>query len=491
MWPLLGNAATVVQLTGVDPLGLINMIRQAAQTAKQNKADCEHLARRTDELVELVTILRARGRVEPEAARTLAALDETLVEAHQLVVSCQGHGFMPRLFKAGRNSDKFKDVYKKLDACLRNFPLISHIIINRRLDAITMATNNGGGGCGAPRLDTTSTTTTAMVVAEEDSAAAHGVEVFTLAEVTVATDNFAVMLGAGDSGTVYKGTLHDGRHVAVKRLNRSVVRRGAEDAFGMELAILAPLRHHHIVRLLGRCAEDGDLIVVTELMTNGSLHDHLHGHRHSSPVTLTWKARVEVLLGAARGVEHLHRRAVPLVIHGGVSSSHVLLGDDDSWAGAPRLTGFAASVWRAAGVDSQPVTAIAGAGAYGYADPEFLCTGRIKPGSDVYGLGVVMLEVLTGKPPVMSVWDERAQSTTAPVTLVSFALPSVEAGRLVDVLDRRPVVAPAPWQLEPLEMVAAMAARCLCLHGDNRPGISEVVVNLERALQLICTRGNF
>nr|CAB3491954.1 unnamed protein product [Digitaria exilis] len=488
MWQVLGNAATVAQLAGVDTLGLVAKIRQAARTARQNKSDCEHLARRVDDLDELLALLRSGGGgggggpVEPAAARTLAALGETLVEAHDLVVSCQGHGLAYNLFTARRSSERFKDVERKIDSYLQNFPVIGLIVINRRLDGLMMM--GGGGGSGAHRDTSPPPPTTTSMSADEAAGE------FTMAEIMVATNDFAVVLGSGDSGTVYKGRLHDGREVAVKRLRR----RGA---FDTELAILSPLRHDHIVQLVGHCADAGERIVVTQLMTNGSLHDHLHGRRRSSPVTSSWKARVHVLLGAARGVEHLHRRAMPLVIHAGVTSSHILLDLDAtattaagaSWTAATRLTGFGASMWRAAGVEPQPVsTAIAGGG--GYADPELVSTGRIKPPSDVYSLGVVMLETLTGKPAMVTVWDERS-SRTAAMALVSYALPSVRDGRLVDVLDRRPVASPAAWQLEPLEMVAAMVARCLCLHGDNRPGISEVVVNLERALQLICTRGNF
>nr|CAB3491953.1 unnamed protein product [Digitaria exilis] len=480
MWPFLGNASTVAQLAGV-PVGLIVKIKQMAQTASQNRADCEDLARRVDMLADLLSRVRSSEPVAV-AAPTMVALAATLQEAHDLVVSCHGHGRTYHLLTASRKAEQFRKVERQIDSYLQHFQAINNIAIDhiaRRLDALMMHTN---GGSSAPRHTT-------MVMVEPGAEAE-----FSLAEITVATNDFAVVLGSGDSGTVYKGRLHGGCGVAVKRLRRG---GGGEDRFDTELAILAPLQHHHIVRLLGRCAEDGDRIVVTELMTNGSLHDHLHGRRRSSPVTSSWKARVEVLLGAARGVEHLHRRAMPLVIHAGVTSSHILLDLDAtattaagaSWTAATRLTGFGASMWRAAGVESQPVsTAIAGGG--GYADPELVSTGRIKPASDVYSLGVVMLETLTGKPAMVKVWDERS-SRTAAMALVSYALTSVRDGRLVDVLDRRPVASPATWQLEPLEMVAAMVARCLCLHGDNRPGISEVVVNLERALQLICTRGNF
>jgi serine/threonine protein kinase len=174
------------------------------------------------------------------------------------------------------------------------------------------------------------------------------------------------------------------------------------------------------------------------------------------------------ILGAARAVEHLHCLAVPLIIHGNVCLLQRAPG---------RRTCLASQAVEVAGARS----------CNGYADPEYCSTtGRIKPASDVYGLGVVMLEVLTAQPPVMSVWDEAKQSVV-PMSLASFALPSIQAGRLGSVLDRRPAPQPTTWQqLQPLQLVANMVARCLCLHGDNRPAISDdIVANLEQALRLI------
>jgi serine/threonine protein kinase len=102
-------------------------------------------------------------------------------------------------------------------------------------------------------------------------------------------------------------------------------------------------------------------------MPNGSLYDHQHG-------------RSQVLLGAARAVEHLHLHAMPLIIHGNIASSNILL--DAAWA--PRLSGFGTSVWRAAGEKPQVVEVAGAASCGGYADPEYYSTGHIKPASDVY-----------------------------------------------------------------------------------------------------------
>ena len=129
MWNGLESAATVAQVVGLDVGGLISMIGQAARTARQNTKDCEHLARRVGMLAELVPCLQ-----DPEARRTLAGLDGTLLEAHHLVMSCQRKGFTSQLFSASRMSERFRDVDRKIDTYLSIIPVISYIGIARRLD---------------------------------------------------------------------------------------------------------------------------------------------------------------------------------------------------------------------------------------------------------------------------------------------------------------------------------------------------------------------
>jgi serine/threonine protein kinase len=395
--------------------------------------------------------------------RPLAGLGDALREAHDLVQSCQGRGRTYRLLTARRQAERFRNVQSRIDSFLAVFPVISHIGITRRLDGTdSVPVLNRASGAQSQRYQ------------QEES---EGAEKFTLAEITVATSNLTVVLGKGDSGTVYRGKLHDGREVAIKRVKDGL--RSAADTFGTELAILHPVSHEHVVRLLGSCAEGEERLLVYEHMDNGTLRDHLDDASPDPAVAApwNWKTRVGVLLGAARAVKHLHCHAVPLLIHSNVTSSNILL--DRTWT--PRLSGFGASVWRAPDVESQAVDVVQ---TYGYADPEYCSTGRLKPATDLYGLGVVMLEVLTGNQPVVAVWEET-KKRTIDTTLVSWALPSIEAGQLGDVLDRRPASAPTPRQREALQLVASTAASCLRLHGDNRPAISDVVASLEKALQLI------
>ncbi|WVZ49981.1 hypothetical protein U9M48_001286 [Paspalum notatum var. saurae] len=445
----LANAANVAQVTGINAAGVIATVRGApwkAWRAHENTKDDGEKLKRDVDMLEYVQRRLQEQEHNPLATWLLPRLEETLKEARDLM---KRSSRMDRFINGSRLAERFRDVETKVNIIyLSSFPLLS---------------------CGT--------------------------EEFTLAEVMAAT-NFTVVLSASDSATVYRGTLRDGREVAVKRLNNTGAgpgRAAVQDAFFTEVAILSLIHHDHIARLVGTCAYGDERIVVTHPCTgNGSLYDHLHGRRtRTSRVTASWEARVQVLLGAARAVEHLHCHAVPHIIHANVTSSAILL-EGATWA--PRLSDFGRAVWLEAGVESQAVDLAAAA--EGYADPEHRSTGRLKPASDVYSLGVVMLEVLTGKPPVERVWDEGSGAmVTMGMDLVSFALPSIQhqqagGGRLLDVLDRRPAPDPTAGQLQPLQMLANTAARCLRQCGDDRPPIRDVVADLEKALSLICPGGH-
>ncbi|KAF8700175.1 hypothetical protein HU200_034549 [Digitaria exilis] len=123
----LGYASTVVQLAGVDTaVGLIAKIKQMARTASQNRTDCEHLARRVDVVANLLSRLRG----DPVAAPTMAGLAATLREAHELVVSCHGHGRTHQFFNASRTAERFRNVERKIDSYLNHFQVINNIAID-------------------------------------------------------------------------------------------------------------------------------------------------------------------------------------------------------------------------------------------------------------------------------------------------------------------------------------------------------------------------
>ncbi|XP_074568151.1 putative serine/threonine-protein kinase-like protein CCR3 [Curcuma longa] len=304
-------------------------------------------------------------------------------------------------------------------------------------------------------------------------------EEFSFCDLAVATKNFSseAKLGAGSFGTVYKGKLPDGRQVAIKRSEsgpRTKKFQEKESAFESELAFLSRLHHKHLVGLVGYCEEREERLLVYEYMKNGALYDHLHPkNEDSSSVLNSWKMRIRVLLDAARGIEYLHNYAVPPIIHRDIKSSNILL--DANWLA--RVSDFGLSLL---GPESGDVHfSMKAAGTVGYMDPEYYGMHLLTVKSDVYGLGVVMLEVLTGKRAIFK--DEESGN---PTSIVDYAVPSIVAGEINKVLDLR-VGQPGPNEVEAVELVAYTAVHCVTPEGKNRPSMTDIVANLESALSLL------
>ncbi|XP_040384592.1 putative serine/threonine-protein kinase-like protein CCR3 isoform X1 [Oryza brachyantha] len=490
MWSGLGQAATVAQLVGTDAGSLVSVIIQAAVTARRNRKECEQLARRVFMIAELLAHLQDPEVMRrPEVRRPLAGLDDTLREAHELVASCHGRAAAYRLLMAGRQAERFRDVQSRIDSYLLVFPFVSHIDITRRLDRIhsLLLPNRDAAAAASPSA-------ARSLNHELDGGR------FTMAELAAATDNFATEGQIGRRSPVDKmhvGRLADGQEVAIKQIGGGNTCLPVAEEFRAEISILS-IRHSHIVRLLGWCsaAEEDKHLLVYEYMRNGTLDDHLHGppsSPSSSPVTTSWRTRFEVLLGVSRAVEFLQSYGEQPVIHRDIKPSNILL--DDAWA--PRLTDFGLSLTWDETSESMDLPVV---GTYGYSAPEYVATGRITPASDVYSLGVVMLELLTGKRAMFEQGDERRRKKTTKKTkmlmsthgigghgaresLVCFALPIIKAGKVRDLLDERPT--PTRRQLEAAGMVARTAARCLRLESRKRPAISEVVGDLQAALELV------
>ncbi|KAL8093633.1 hypothetical protein AgCh_035497 [Apium graveolens] len=301
-------------------------------------------------------------------------------------------------------------------------------------------------------------------------------EEFSLSDLVAATNSFSLenKIGAGSFGVVYKGKLPDGREVAIKRGDTSTILKKfqeKESAFDSELAFLSRLHHKHLVRLVGYCEEGDEKLLVYDYMKNGALHDHLH--KNNSGLLNSWKMRIKISLDAARGIEYLHNYAVPPIIHRDIKSSNILL--DANWTA--RVSDFGLSLnGPEPDHDYRPTKA---AGTVGYIDPEYYGLNVLTAKSDVYGLGVVLLELLTGKRAIFkSDKDERE-----PTSLVDFAVPAIMSGELMTILDSR-VGPPQLNEAEAVELVGYTAMHCVSLEGKDRPTMTDIVSNLERALYL-------
>jgi Leucine-rich repeat (LRR) protein len=145
-----------------------------------------------------------------------------------------------------------------------------------------------------------------------------------------ATKNFTQdnVLGRGGFGVVYKGELHDGTMIAVKRMEAAVISNKALDEFQAEITILTKVRHRNLVSILGYSIEGNERLLVYEYMSNGALSKHLFQWKQFELEPLSWKKRLNIALDVARGMEYLHNLAHQCYIHRDLKSANILLGDD-------------------------------------------------------------------------------------------------------------------------------------------------------------------
>ncbi|MFS7959963.1 putative protein kinase RLK-Pelle-CrRLK1L-1 family [Helianthus anomalus] len=300
-------------------------------------------------------------------------------------------------------------------------------------------------------------------------------QVFSLAEIKLATNDFddAFVIGKGGFGQVYKGQIDfEARtDVAIKRLDCNS--NQGETEFRAEIEMLSKIRHSHIVSLLGYC--ETDMILVYEYMPNGSLEDHLHKKRTNGSTSspLTWVQRLNICIGAARGLDYLHTGTgiQHRVIHRDVKSSNILL--DENWAG--KIADFGLSRTTPASHAGSTTNVYTGqiVSTFGYMDAEYFATHRLTRKSDVYAFGVVLLEVLCGRPALDFTLDEEQHS------LAGWGKHCIKRGnisRIVDPCLRGQV------SVKCLKKFGQIAYECLRSCSKERPTMTVVLARLELVL---------
>ncbi|CAN6487411.1 unnamed protein product [Victoria cruziana] len=206
------------------------------------------------------------------------------------------------------------------------------------------------------------------------------------------TNNFSESneIGRGGFGVVYRGELHDGTKIAVKRMQGDTMGGKGMNEFSAEINVLTKVRHRHLVALLGYCIEKNERLLVYEFMPQGTLGQHLFEGPEMGFAFLNWKARLTIALDVARGVEYLHSLALTSFIHRDLKPSNILL-DDNMRA---KVSDFGLVKLAPEGKYSVETRL---AGTFGYLAPEYAATGRVTTKVDVYAFGVILMEMVTGR----------------------------------------------------------------------------------------------
>lgn len=224
--------------------------------------------------------------------------------------------------------------------------------------------------------------------------------------------------------------------------------------------MLSQVNHINVVRLLGCCLETEVPLLVYEFVSNGTLFEHIHNK--DKVISLSGESRLKIAAKTAGVLSHLHSASTP-IIHRDVKSANILLDNEFN----AKISDFGASKLVPMNV-TQFSTMVKGT--IGYLDPEYFQSGQLTEKSDVYSFGVVLVELLTGKKPLLIDKPEDERS------LVVYFLSSMEENRLFEILENRIV---NDENKEQLRGMAELARRCLSMKGEERPPMREVAMELE------------
>ncbi|KAH7866138.1 hypothetical protein Vadar_016126 [Vaccinium darrowii] len=265
-------------------------------------------------------------------------------------------------------------------------------------------------------------------------------------------------LGRGGFGVVYQTALQDGRSVAVRKLNISSLMK-SQEVFEKEVKQLGKIRHPNVISLEGYYWTPSLQLLINEYICSGSLYEHLH--EGESINCLTWKQRFNIIIGTAKGLAHLHQVNI---IHYNIKSTNVLL--DDS--GEPKVGDFGLA--RLLPTLDRYILSSKIQSALGYMAPEFACpTVKITEKCDVYGFGILILEVVTGKKPVEYMEDDV-------VVLCDMVRGALEGGRAEECIDGR---LNGNFPAEEALPVIKLGLICAAQVPSNRPDMREVIKILE------------
>ncbi|OMO91350.1 hypothetical protein CCACVL1_07139 [Corchorus capsularis] len=271
------------------------------------------------------------------------------------------------------------------------------------------------------------------------------------------------IIGTGGFGTVYKLAMDDGSVFALKRIVK--MNEGFDRFFERELEILGSIKHRYLVNLRGYCNSPTSKLLIYDFLAGGSLDEALHERSEQ----LDWEARLNIIMGAAKGLAYLHHDCSPRIIHRDIKSSNILL---DSNLEA-RVSDFGLA--KLLEDEESHITTIV-AGTFGYLAPEYMASGRATEKTDVYSFGVLVLEVLSGKRPTDASFIEKGLNI---VGWLNFLITENRQREIVDPNCEG-------VQVENLDALLSVAIQCVSSSPEDRPTMHRVVQLLESEVMTPC-----
>ncbi|XP_068649653.1 LRR receptor-like serine/threonine-protein kinase FEI 1 isoform X2 [Aristolochia californica] len=271
------------------------------------------------------------------------------------------------------------------------------------------------------------------------------------------------IIGSGGFGTVYRLDMDDGNVFALKRIMKT--NDGLDRFFERELEILGSIKHRYLVNLRGYCNSPSSKLLIYDFLPGGSLDEVLHERSEQ----LDWDARVNIIIGAAKGLAYLHHDCSPRIIHRDIKSSNILL-DGNLEA---RVSDFGLA--KLLEDEESHITTIV-AGTFGYLAPEYMQSGRATEKTDVYSFGVLVLEILSGQRPTDATFIEKG------LNIVGWLNFLVVENRLREIVDPNC----EGIQTESLDALLSMAIQCVSSSPEDRPTMHRVVQVLESEVMTPC-----
>ncbi|CAN1127330.1 Protein kinase STUNTED [Linum perenne] len=283
-------------------------------------------------------------------------------------------------------------------------------------------------------------------------------KLFSHQQLKKATRDFSSesLVGEGGCSSVYKGCLPDGNSVAVKVLKQY---KEAWNDFSLEVEIMSSVKHQHITPLIGVCIEEDSLVLVYDFLSNGSLEESLQDD--SKKLKLSWDVRFKVAVKVAEALNYLHRECQRPVIHRDVKSSNILLSSDLQ----PQLSDFGLAIWGPA--DSTHMINVDLVGTFGYMAPEYFMHGRMSEKVDIYSFGIVLLELISGRKPIITNGSKAQES------IVKWAIPLIESGNHKALLD--PKLATDQVDISQMGRMILAASLCIKPSARLRPRAHQIV----------------